>query len=174
MRAFLSATVTLGVLFACGWVSAQEEGWSASRECTFKAHNPVILKVGDCEDGHGVKWISVLTNTRTKVSMRNTDFIRFERDLEGNILETYDRIPAVTSMFFDEIVLREDGGAPLEVKRLGESLWGVNPHRGGYRIGLALSPCDADLTDDAGCYTATATVTVTAEPFEDCRDLEED
>ncbi|MBI2900536.1 MAG: hypothetical protein HYY17_10140 [Planctomycetes bacterium] len=174
MRKLMSAAPAIALLLAESIAWAQEEpSRSESRECRFQAHNPVILRVGECEEIHGKKkWISVLTNTRTVVSLRNTNYVRYERDCEGNVLQTFDTIPAVLSVRFHEIVLREDGGAELEVKPLGDSLWCVNPHRGGYRIGLALSLGERDLADDAGCYVATATVTVTAEPFEDCKEIE--
>ena len=175
MKTLACVAVVGGLLLLSGGLMAQEENPRETRECTFTADNPVILKVGDCESlGRGLKSILVVTNTRTIVSLRYTDFIRFERDCDGETLETWDVIEARALAVFVETPHCEDG-APLEVKELDDNLWCVNPHRGGYRMLLALFLDDnAEICDDAGCYQAKATVTIAAQPFESCRDIDED
>lgn len=175
-RVIASALLLSAILMAPGTVmGGGDEGGAVSpieRECQFQVEIPVILSVGPCvpsDEKEDAATISVLANTRTTVCFDSTDFKRNERDCDGNLLDTVDSIPGLLQVNFREIVHCPDGGAELEVKPLENGCWCVNPHRGGYVIELKLrSDAAIDLCDDAGCYTAEVTVTVTAEPFEEC------
>lgn len=144
------------------------------RKCTFSFNVAPRLEVSACLPTRFpfTRLIRVETNTRNRVCITHTDYERAERDCKGNLLKTKDRIPATKLVKFKEIVLCPDGGSPLEVDQLttgAVQCWCVNPHRGGYFIILTLLPDGIDLCDDAGCYTATATVEVCLLPFkEEC------
>lgn len=148
-----------------------DEVLAAERICQVKTQVPVIFRVGECREFDGFAFIPVLTNTRTRVQVDcDPVFTRFERDCDGRLLKTFDTIPGRVFVRFRETPHCREG-APLEVKQLAECDWCVNPHRGGYLIGLLAVPGAIDICDDAGCYTANVRVLITAQPFEDCCDV---
>lgn len=142
------------------------------RQCLFFTEVPPVLQVSKCLPTNEpfTRLISVTANTRTRVSISHTDFIRQERDCDGHLLKTFDVIPSLKKVQFLEVVHCPDGGAPLEARQLTEGsvqTWCVNPHRGGYAIQLSLIPSRFDLCDDAGCYKAEAIVEVCLLPFQE-------
>jgi hypothetical protein len=151
------------------------DGLSCERVCQFKLFVPPILECSDCKvftskDGMQLAVIDVRTNSRVKVCVSATEFSRMERDCDGNLLSTKDVLESALSVRFWEIIHCEGGGAPLQIKDLGESCFCLAPHRGGFQIELMVNASTADICDDAGCYTATARITITADPVEDCID----
>lgn len=137
------------------------------RECQFEVLVPAVLECSECIVLDGKAIILVRTNTCTKVCVDSTEFKRFERDCDGKVLNTFDTLPAFIKVDFDESPLcPQEGQGLFSFERINDNCWEVESHRGGYEIKIRTKAGSADLCDDAGCYTATVTVTITAEPAE--------
>ncbi len=145
-----------------------------SRECRFQIRIPPFLQVGDCVQRDSFAFIPVYTNTRTQVCIRWTDFTRRERSCDGSLLKTTDAIGADLAQVVFKDFKECDPSDPdaslestIDSKGKNEICWCVSSHRGGYTIGLALTPDCADPCDDAGCYEARVCVTVCLKPFDE-------
>lgn len=152
---------------------AQEDTLTCERVCNFEILVPPVLQCSDCilqSDGDGFQSavINVSTNACVSVSISSTPFQRQERDCDGNLLQTVDVLDDISfSTSFTEIIACQDGGSPMQVRDLGNNQWKIAPHRGGFQIAIsAVTSAGADICDDAGCYSATVRVLITAEPVE--------
>jgi hypothetical protein len=154
--------------------SSQSNPLSVERTCQFRLLVPPVLDVSECkfsagQDGTQSATIDVKTNAKTTVFVDSTGFVRQERDCDGKLLDTKDTLNAALAVSFVEIIHCTDGGSPLQVKTLSANNFCIASHRGGYQILLSAKPENADICDDAGCYTATVRVVITAQPSEDCK-----
>jgi len=110
----------------------------------------------------------VRSNTTVRVSADASPAHRVERDLENRLLKTRDTLPSFLELEFIERPRCTDG-SPMEVKALGDNVFCVAPHRGGFMVVGRVSFGEATFCHDAGCYTSTVTVTIAALPSVDCR-----
>lgn len=156
------------LLSALGSTLVQASGGEKceTRECRFDAFNPPVLCVSECIDVSClVKKIRVETNAHTIVCIKCSDFVRYERDCDGNVLQTFDTIEAQCVAKFIEDPHCQNG-APLKVKPLGNDCFCVESHRGGWFLELACVPCKTDLCDDCGCYQSTCRIEICVIPCE--------
>lgn len=173
VAALLIGAITMPVFAGGDHDNDQDNDLLCVRECQFEVLVPAVLDCSDCVVINGRASILVRTNTCTTVCIEASEFKRFERDCDGNQLSTFDTLPSIISVEFCEAPLcPQEGQGLFNAEPLEGNCWEIESHRGGYEIKInSVLAGAADLCDDAGCYTATVKVIITAQPAE-CPELD--